>query len=180
MEVSTYHLIGRLLAGSNVKNPNNIPVKVTVRTAKYNIIEFYVPEEDIYMFAGEDPLLYLPETMPTLLSNDEIEEVDVTWDMDTIDAEVSDFYVVEGIFNLPIYLENPNNIQPFIFVFVDEPESQIISMKQLVESKDIVSDEPAYRETSIPGYTAHRYSVNRLYKDGSIKQQTMTCYHKAK
>lgn len=179
-EVGTYHLIGRLLAGSNVKNPNNIPVKVTVRTAKYNIIEFYVPEEDIYMFAGEDPLLYLPETMPTLLSNDEIEEVDVTWDMDTIDAEVSDFYVVEGIFNLPIYLENPNNIQPFIFVFVDEPESQIISMKQLVESKDIVSDEPAYRETSIPGYTAHRYSVNRLYKDGSIKQQTMTCYHKAK
>lgn len=178
MTVGAYTLHGRLLVGSNVKNPSSLPVTLAVRTAKYTIVEAYVPEEDIYMMVGEDPLDYLPATIPALLSNDELEDIPAVWDLDTIDAEISDFYVVEGTFNLPVYLENPDDIQPMVFVFVDEPDSQILSMTQLSESRSGMRRAAAKQAKVVPGYTAHRYLVERLYEDGTVKEQVMTLYLK--
>lgn len=178
MTVGIYHLAGRLLVGSNVKNPENVSVEVVVRTMKYKIVESYALDEDIIMSVGEDPLDYLPGTVPALLSNDEMEEVPVNWDLNTIDTEVSDFYVVEGQYILPIYLENPDDCQPVAFVFVDEPESQIISMTQLLDNEEGRVRRVARREREIPGYVKHRYRVERLYKDGSVKEQIVTLYSK--
>lgn len=178
MTVGAYTLRGRLLVGSNVKNPSSLPVTLAVRTAKYTIVEAYVPEEDIYMMVGEDPLDYLPATIPALLSNDELEDIPAVWDLDTIDAEISDFYVVEGMFNLPVYLENPDDIQPMVFMFVDEPDSQILSMTQLNDSGSGMRRAAAKQAKGIPGYTAHKYRVERLYEDGTVKEQVMTLYLK--
>ncbi len=178
MTVGTYSLKGRLSVGNNVKNPNKLSAEVAVRTVKYSIIEAYVPEEDIYMFVGEDPMDYLPPTISALISNGEIEELTANWDMNTIDAEVSDFYVVEGIFELPVYLENPDEIWPMVFVFVDEPDSQIVSMTQITDDGNGARRMAAKSAKVVPGYTAHKYKAERLYKDGTVKEQIITLYLK--
>ncbi len=74
-------------------------------------------------------------------------------------------------------MENPDGCQPVAFVFVDDPDSQLLSMAQILDAGEGASLLTARKET--PGYVKHTYKVERLYKDGSIKEQIVTLYSKA-
>lgn len=178
MTQDTYHLTTQLLTGSNVKNPKNLSVEVVVRTMKYTIVEAYAID-DIFMNVGENVQDYLPKTAPALRSDDTLEEVPTVWDLSAFDNSAGAFNVVEGTFTLPVHLENPDGCQPVAFVFVDDPDSQILSMTQITNEDKKASLFTARREKETSGYIKHKYKVERLYKDGAIKEQVMTFYTKA-
>lgn len=175
----TYHLTGKLLVGGNVKNPANLSVEVVVRTVKHRITAACALD-DIYMGVGEDVMKYLPATVPAECDDGNLLiDVPTTWDITDFDGTPGAFNVVFGTYVLPVYLENPDDCQPIAFVMVDDSESEIVSMTQLSDSGSAVSQRAARQDKVIPGYEKHIYRVERLYQNGSTKEQVLTLYSKA-
>ncbi len=101
--------------------PTPTPTPAPTPTPSYElyIVDVYVPEDDIIMVIGEDPLQYLPETAEVLLSDGTRAELPVEWDLSTLDPDTVDFYVVEGSFVLPENIGNPDGQTALVFLYVD-------------------------------------------------------------
>lgn len=182
LTIGTYNLKGRLNVGSNVKNPNGLYAEVAVRTAKYAITDAgYVDITIAPIPPEEDVLDHIPSTAPAFFKdgkgNDCEEEVSVEWDISSFDNEVGAFNVLDGTYNLPIYLENPENCQPIAMIYIDDIESQIISMTQLKEEES-TNYFSAKTARKLPGFTNHTYLVERVGKDGKAREQVITLYMK--